>query len=270
MEAVKIKQLKRANIHETSVVEYGADIHESVVIGPFCLVTKDVVIGAGCRLMSHVVIKGETVIGKNNHFYQFSSIGEAPPDKKYGGESTRLMIGDNNVFRESVTVHTGTIQDAAKTVIGSGNLFLAYVHIAHDCQVGDNTVFANNASLAGHVKVGNRVNFGGFSKVSQYCKVGDYAFVCADATITKDVPAYLKIAPGPARPAGLNTVGMERAGVSVEARALIKEAYQLVYQKRKPIKEALLILRSRLDATQSSELQTFISSIEVSERGIIR
>ena len=169
-----------------------------------------------------------------------------------------------------MTVHTGTIQDEAKTVIGNNNLFLAYVHIAHDCQVANNTVFSNNTSLAGHVKVGNNVNFGGFSKVSQYCKIGDYAFICADATITKDVPAYLKIAPSPARPAGLNTVGMERAGIAKESKALIKEAYQIVYQKKNSLKDALLMLKERLGDTKSADLKTFIASIESSERGVIR
>ena len=265
-----IREIKAKKIHHSAVIDPRAEIHESVVIGPFCLVEKGVVIGEGCELVSHVVIKGDTTIGKNNRFYQFATIGEDPPDKKYGGECTKLLIGDNNVFREAVTVHTGTIQDEAKTVIGSNNLFLAYVHIAHDCQVGDNTVFANNASLAGHVKVGNNVNFGGFSKVSQYCKIGDYAFICADATITKDVPAYLKIAPSPARPAGLNTVGMERAGISKESKALIKEAYQIVYQKKNPLKDALLMLRERLKDSQSADLKTFIASIEGSERGVIR
>lgn len=263
------KAEEKPTIHSSSVVDPRAKIHPSVRIGPFCIVEKDVEIGPGSELLSHVVIRGDTKIGKNNIFYQFSTIGEDPPDKKYGGECTRLIIGDNNIFREAVTVHIGTIQDEAETVIGNGNLLLAYVHIAHDCQVGNNNIFANNTSLAGHVKVGNAVNFGGFSKVSQYCKIGDHVFVCADCVITKDIPAFLKVAPSPSRPVGLNSVGLARAGVPQETQVLLKQAYKIIYQQKLTIKTAIENLK-QLRESKNQHLEVLIRSIESSSRGIIR
>jgi UDP-N-acetylglucosamine acyltransferase len=259
----------QSNIHPMALVDPSAKVHPSVKVGPFCLIEENVEIGPGCELLSHVVIKGDTKIGANNKFFQFATIGEQPPDKKYSGECTRLVIGDNNVFREAVTVHIGTIQDEAETMIGSGNLMLAYVHIAHDCQVGDGNVFANNASLAGHVKVGSNVNFGGFAKVSQFCSIGDFSFVCADCTITKDVPAFVKVAPGPARPVGLNTVGMERYGLSKDTRALLKQAYRIAYQKKLTVQAALAELEA-LNTENNVHLSIFIQSIRDSTRGIIR
>ena len=259
-----------ANIHPMALVDPRAKIHPSVKIGPFCIVEKDVELGAGCHLVSHVVIRGDTKIGKNNTFFQFSTIGELPPDKKYGGECTQLIIGDDNVIRENVTIHIGTIQDEAKTVIGNRNLLLAYVHIAHDCQVGNHNIFANNASLAGHVKVGDYVNFGGFSKVSQYCQIGKHAFICADAVITKDIPAFMKIAPSPARPAGLNSVGLTRAGITQTCQRLLKQAYKIIYQQKLTLRESLSELHKLADETKNQHLYTLIASIEQAERGIIR
>lgn len=267
---IRLKQHKvQSNIHPMALVDPSAKIHPSVKVGPFCLIEKNVEIGEGCELLSHVVIKGDTKIGRNNKFFQFATVGEQPPDKKYSGECTRLVIGDNNIFREAVTVHIGTVQDEGETKIGSNNLLLAYVHIAHDCQVGDGNVFANNTSLAGHVKVGSNVNFGGFAKVSQFCSVGDFAFICADCIITKDVPAFLKIAPSPSRPVGLNTVGMERYGLTRETCALLKQAYRMVYQKKLTVQAALAEL-AVLNAIRDVCLEVFIDSIQSSTRGIIR
>lgn len=263
------KNHEHPKVHPSSIIEAGARIHPSVEVGPFCLIESGVEIGEGCKLLSHVVIKGDTKIGKNNVFYQFGTIGEEPPDKKYGGESTKLIIGDNNVFREAVTVHIGTVQDEAMTLIGDNNLLLAYVHIAHDCQVGSNNVFANGTALAGHVKVGNHVNFGGFAKVSQYCIIGDYVFICADSAISKDVPAFLKIAPTPARPAGLNSIGMTRAGINQETQSLIKQAYRVLYLQKKTVHEALKELET-LNVEGNTYLNAFILTVKNAARGIIR
>jgi UDP-N-acetylglucosamine acyltransferase len=256
-------------IHPSSIVEPGAKIHASVKIGPFCTVGKHVELGPGCKLTSHVVIRGNTKVGENNVFYQFSTIGETPPDKKYGGERTRLEIGHNNVFRECMTVHLGTVQGDGLTSIGSNNLFLAYSHIAHDCKVGDHVIFANNATLAGHVNIGNRVSLGGFVKIAQFCTVGDFSYIGGDCGISKDIPAFLKIARAPERPAGLNSVGMARAGIDKADIALIKEAYRLVYMRRFTTQEALSAL-CELNKTNNRYLTQFIESIEVSQRGIIR
>lgn len=263
------RTIQMQKIHPSSVIEAGAKIHPSVEIGPFCIIEKDVEIDAGCRLLSHVVIRGDTKIGKNNTFYQFSTIGEDPPDKKYGGESTKLIIGDNNIIRECVTIHIGTIQDEAKTVIGNNNLLLAYVHIAHDCQIGNDNIFANNTSLAGHVKVMDNVNFGGFAKVSQYCKIGNHAFICADCVITKDIPAFLKIAPSPSRPVGLNSVGLSRAGISQSCQALLKQAYKIIYQQKRNVRDAIDKLHI-LNVAKNNYLSVMIQTIENSDRGIIR
>lgn len=256
-------------IHPSSIIEPGAKIHASVKIGPFCTVGKHVELGPGCKLTSHVVIRGNTTVGENNVFYQFSTIGETPPDKKYGGELTRLEIGHNNVFRECMTVHLGTVQGDGLTSIGSNNLFLAYTHIAHDCKVGDHVIFANNATLAGHVNIGNRVSLGGFVKIAQFCTVGDFSYIGGDCGISKDIPAFLKIARAPERPAGLNSVGMARAGIDKADIAVIKEAYRLVYMKRLTTQEALAAL-GELNKSNNRYLTQFIESIEASQRGIIR
>ena len=256
-------------IHPSSIIEPGAKIHPSVKIGPFCTIGKHVVLGAGCKLTSHVVIRGSTTVSDNNVFYQFSTIGETPPDKKYGGERTRLEIGNNNVFRECMTVHIGTVQGTGVTTIGSNNLFLAYTHIAHDCIVGDHVIFANNATLAGHVNVGSHVNLGGFVKIAQFCTVGDFSYVGGDCGISKDIPNFLKIARAPERPAGLNSVGMARSGIGKADIALIKEAYRIVYMKQHTTQEALVALRV-LNESDNSYLTQFIHSIESSQRGIIR
>lgn len=261
--------LRAPEIHETSIVDPHAKVHHTAKIGPFCIVEKNVEIGAGCHLMSHVVIRGDTKIGKNNIFYQFSTIGEAPPDKKYAGENTKLIIGDNNVFREATTVHIGTIQDDGETVIGSGNLFMAYAHVAHDCHIGDNNVFANNATLAGHVKIGHNVNLGGFVKVAQHCQINNGAFVAGDTEISKDIPAFIKVAANPARPLGLNTVGLGRMGATPKAQAGLKQAYRITYQKQLNLKDALLQLHD-LNPDEEGYLGSFISSIETSMRGILR
>jgi UDP-N-acetylglucosamine acyltransferase len=258
------------NIHPSSIIHESAKIDPSVNIGPFCVIGRDVEIQKGTSLLSHVVLKGPSVIGENNTIYQFSTIGENTPDKKFNGEDTKLIIGDNNIFREGVTIHRGTIQDKGVTEIGHNNLFMAYVHIAHDCIVGSNNVFANNAGLAGHVEVGSSVVIGAFSTVHQFCKLGDHSFAGMNASITMDIPAYIKAASNPARVVGLNSIGMSRNNISDESIALIKKAYKVFYRRNLKLDDALIKLNIMLDETADPCLNIFIESIKASERGILR
>ena len=252
-----------------SVIDPSAKIDPSVKIGPFCLIGPNVEIGPDCVLHSHVVIKGPSKIGYGNSFYQFATIGEDTPDKKYAGEATALEIGNNNIFREGVTVHRGTIQDQAKTVIGNENLFMAYSHIAHDCVVKNHNTFANNTALAGHVNVGNYVILGGFTLVHQFCSLGDHSFTGLNTIITMDVPAFVKVAANPARPIGLNTVGMQRNNFDNDSIKIIKKAYRIIYRKGYSLSDAIKRLHA-LNQDNNPALSTFISSVEKSERGLLR
>tara|TARA_B100001063_G_C16741074_1_gene544834 strand:+ start:961 stop:1725 length:765 start_codon:yes stop_codon:yes gene_type:complete len=252
-----------------SVIDSSAKIDDSVKIGPFCVIGPDVEIGPNCVLHSHVVIKGPSKIGEGNIFYQFSTIGEDTPDKKYNQEKTTLEIGNNNIFREGVTVHRGTVQDKSHTFIGSSNLFMAYSHIAHDCVVGNNNIFANTAGLAGHVVVGNNVTLGAVTLVHQFCSLGDYSFTGLNTLITMDVPAFVKVAANPARPIGLNTIGMERNNFDSDTINLIKKAYRIIYRKGYSLEDAINQLYS-LNQDNNPALTSFITSIERSERGLLR
>ncbi|MAJ45210.1 MAG: acyl-[acyl-carrier-protein]--UDP-N-acetylglucosamine O-acyltransferase [Candidatus Marinimicrobia bacterium] len=252
-----------------SIIDPTAIIDKSSKIGPFCVIGPDVEIGPDCILHSHVVIKGPTKINEGNAFYQFSTIGEDTPDKKYDGEDTTLEIGKNNIFREGVTVHRGTVQDKSKTIIGDENLFMAYSHIAHDCIVGNQNIFANTAGLAGHVTIGNNVILGAVTLVHQFCSLGDHSFTGLNTLITMDVPAFVKVAANPARPIGLNTIGMQRNNFDNDSINLIKKAYRIIYRKGYSLSEAIKNLHA-LNQEENAALTTFISSIERSERGLIR
>ena len=258
------------NIHPSSIISSSANINPSVTIGPFCIIGDDVEIKSGTTILSHVVIKGPTVIGENNIIYQFSTIGEDTPDKKYQGEDTKLLIGDNNIFREGVTVHRGTVQDKGITEIGSNNLFMAYTHIAHDCVVGDDNVFANNAGLAGHVVVGNSVVIGALTTVHQFCIFGDHSFAGMNTSITMDVPAFVKVAADPARVIGLNSVGMARNNISEESISLLKKSYKVVYKRGLKVEDAIKKLEIMYEETNDPSLSIFIQSIKSSSRGILR
>ena len=258
------------SIDSSSIISSSAKIHSSVDIGPFCIIGDDVELGEGTSVLSHAIIKGPTKIGKNNIIYQFSSIGEDTPDKKFKGEETKLIIGKNNIFREGVTVHRGTIQDNGITQIGSNNLIMAYAHIAHDCMVGDNNIFANNSGLAGHVKVGNNVTLGGYTLIHQFCNIGDYAFTGMSTMITMDLPAYVKAASHPARVVGLNTVGLSRNGVSEESISNLKKAYKLLYRKSLKLDEAISKIEELNKKYSDKHLLNFIDSVKVSSRGITR
>ena len=257
-------------IDSSSIISNKASIHPDVIIGPFCIIGDDVEIDEGTNILSHSVIKGPTKIGKNNIIYQFSSIGEDTPDKKYKGENTKLIIGDDNIFREGVTVHRGTIQDKGITKIGNKNLLMAYTHIAHDCSVGDNNVFANNAGIAGHVSIGNHVVLGGYSAVHQFCNLGDYSFAGMNTSITMDVPAYTKVASNPARVIGINSVGMSRNEIPPESISLIKQAFKILYKKGLKLEDSLKQIDILKSKTSDSYLEIFTESIKSSSRGILR
>ena len=257
-------------IHSTAIIHDKSKIDDSVEIGPFCIIDEDVEIKKGTKLLSHVVLRGPTIIGEDNIFYQFSTIGEDTPDKKFKGEKTKLEIGDRNIFREGVTVHRGTVQDKSITSIGSDNLLMAYSHVAHDCIVGDGNVFANNAGTAGHVNVGNNITIGALTTIHQFCNIGDYSFIGMNTSINMDIPAFVKVAADPARIIGLNSVGMSRNDISSESISRIKKAYKLVYRKSLKIDEAIKKLKELNKDQNDSFLDIFIKSLEISERGILR
>ena len=255
-------------IDKTAIIDPTARIAKGVTIGPFSVIGADVEIGEGTWIGPHVVINGPTKIGSDNEIFQFASIGEAPQDKKFRGEKTRLEIGDRNVIREFCTFNRGTVQDKSLTKIGNDNLFMAYVHIAHDCVVGDHTIFANNASLAGHVVVEDFAILGGFSGVFQSCRVGANSFASMGAMIDKDVPPFVKVSGYYAKPFGLNTVGMKRRGFETEKMMDLRRAYKTIYRKGLTIKQALENLEEMVGACP--EVQMFIDFIQGSNRGIIR
>ena len=252
-------------IHETAIISPNAKIGDNVSIGPWTYIGDDVEIGAGTVIHSHVVIKGPSVIGKNNVIFQFSSVGEDCQDKKYAGEKTRLVMGDNNVVRENVTIHRGTVQDQGLTQIGNNNLFMAYVHIAHDCMIGNNTIFANNASVAGHVHVGDWAILAGMSGIHQFVHIGAHSFIGLDSIVVKDVPPYVLASGNGAVPKGINSEGLKRRGFTSEQLTLIKRAYKEVYRKGHTVAEAM----ANLDDSEPV-IKEFKDFIQQSSRGIIR
>jgi len=255
-------------IHATAIVSDKAGIANDVEVGPYTIVGDDVEIDSGTRIDSHVVINGPTVIGKDNHIYQFASIGDDPQDKKYAGELTKLEIGDRNTIREFCTVSRGTTQDKGVTIMGDDNWIMAYVHIAHDCIIGSNTIMANNATLAGHVHVGDWAIFGGFSGVHQFCHIGAHAFVGMYSGVNRDVPAYTTASGSPAVPRGINSEGLKRRGFDTDQIRNIKNAYRLVYRKGMKLAEAIDEIAER--SKTQSELELFLESLRSSERGLIR
>jgi len=256
------------SIHPTALISARANIAEDVQIGPFTIIGDDVEIGAGSVVDSHVVINGPTRIGRNNHIYQFASVGDDPQDKKYQGEPTRLEIGDGNTIRECCTISRGTVQDEGVTRIGNDNWIMAYVHIAHDCQVGDHCIMANNATLAGHVRVGDWVIFAGFTGAHQFCHIGAHAFLGMYAGTSQDVPAYTMIGGQPPSPKGINSEGLKRRGFTPEQIRNIRNAYRVVYRSGLKLAEAISELEALVE--QQPELELFVASLKSSERGIIR
>ncbi len=255
-------------IDPQAIIHPRANIADDVVVGPWTYVGCDVTIDSGTVIGPHVVIKGPTKIGKNNKIFQFASIGEDCQDKKYKGEPTWLEIGDHNIIREGCTIHRGTVQDNSVTKIGDDNLLMAYVHVAHDCVVGNHVVMANNASLAGHVVVNDRAVLGGFTVVHQFSTIGSYSMCGATSWVNLDVPAFVTVSGNPARARGLNFEGMRRNDFSNETMSFLKQAYKIVFRQGLVLKDALMQLRDL--SRQSSEVQAFVDSIRQSQRGIIR
>lgn len=255
-------------IHPTAIIDPSARIAANVQIGPYSIIGPEVEIGEGTWIGPHVVIKGPTKIGKDNKIFQFASVGDDPQDMKFKGERTFLEIGDRNSIRECCTINRGTAQDKGFTRIGNDNLFMAYVHIAHDCIIGNHTIFANNASLAGHVVVEDYSILSAFSGIFQFCRVGKYSFTCTNAVVSKDIPPFVKASGFYAQPFGLNTVGMKRRGFAEETMLQLRRAYKLIYRKGLTVKEALVELQKMV--VECPEIQMFIDFIQGSEQGIIR
>jgi len=257
-----------AIIHPTAIVDATANLAPDVVIGAYSLVGADVTIGAGSVIGSHVVIAPRTTLGMRTRVYQFSSLGECPQDKKYSGEPTTTVLGDDNVIREGVTIHAGTALDRGTTTIGNGNWFLAYAHIAHDCVVGNDVTFSNSTQLAGHVTVDDYATFGGFAGIHQFCRVGAHAMIAAGAIVVQDVPPYLTVAGAPAKPRGMNNEGLRRHAFSAADLRDIKRAYKTLYREKLPLAEA----RARIAeaAAQSPVLEPLAEFLARSGRGIVR
>lgn len=253
-------------IHETAIIDKTAKIAKDVHIGPYSVIGPEVEIGEGSWIGPHVVINGPTKIGKGNRIFQFASIGEITQDLKYNGERTYLEIGDNNTIREFCTINRGSIQDKAITKLGNHNLLMAYVHIAHDCVIGNHVVFSNNASLAGHVHIEDHVVMGGFSGVFQFCRVGAHSFIATNSVVIKDVPPYVKVSGYYAKPFGLNSVGLQRRGFSSELITELKRAYKTIYRNGLTIANAL----EELKKSMIPEVQTLAQFVEASEAGIVR
>lgn len=255
-------------IDERAVIDPSAKIGPDVSIGPYAVIGSGVEIGGGTWIGPHVVIRGPTLIGRDNKIFQFSSIGDIPQDKKFGGEKTRLEIGDRNVIREYVTINRGTVQGGAVTRVGHDNWIMAYVHIAHDCHIGDNTIFANGASLAGHVTVEDYAILGGFTLVHQFCAIGAHSFAAMNSVISKDVPPYLMVAGHMAKPHGLNTEGLKRRGLSTEELRELRNAYKVIYRSGAPLTKAIEQLAD--PAKNSPYVAALVNFIRNSKRGIVR
>ena len=255
-------------IHPTAIVHPGAKIGANVTIGAYSLVGEHVEIGDDCWVGPHVVIEGHTRIGRENQIFQFCSIGAQPQDKKYAGEATRLEIGDRNTIREYCSFNLGTAQDSGVTRVGNDNWIMAYVHIAHDCAVGDHTIFANNATLAGHVTVGDHAILGGFTGVHQFGRVGAHSFCGVGTVLLQDLPPYVTVAGNPAKPHGINSEGLRRRGFSSEGIAAIKRAYRALYRAGLSLADA----RAEVDAIAADhpEVTLFADFIRDSGRGIVR
>jgi UDP-N-acetylglucosamine acyltransferase len=260
--------MQAAKIHATAIIDASAELDSSVEVGPYSVIGPNVKIDAGTRIAGHVIINGPSIIGKNNHIFQYSSLGEEPQDKKYKGEPTLLEIGDNNTIREFCTFNRGTVQDKGTTKIGNDNWIMAYVHLAHDCQIGNHTIFANNASLAGHVDVHDYAILGGFTLIHQFCKIGSHVITAVGSVVFKDIPPYVTAAGYDAKPHGINAEGLKRRGYSAESILQIKRAYKTLYRNGLTLEEAKVELAAMQETTPEIGLLT--DFLNVSTRGIVR
>ncbi|MDR2991019.1 MAG: acyl-ACP--UDP-N-acetylglucosamine O-acyltransferase [Burkholderiaceae bacterium] len=260
------------NIHPTALVDPQAELADDVAVGPYTTIGPHVQIGAGTRVGAHVTIEGRTTLGENNHIFQFCCLGAQPQDKKYAGEDTCLVIGNGNTIREFTTINTGTVQDAGTTRVGDDNWLMAYVHIAHDCQLGSHVIMANLAQLAGHVHLGDWVFLGGMTGVHQFVRIGAHAMTAGHTHLTQDVPPFVTVGGNPAQAQGLNTEGLRRRGYSPERIALVKQMYRLLYRQGLTLEAA----RAQIDALAGQSLQadTDIALMQAffasAKRGIVR
>ena len=255
-------------IHPSAIIDKSAKLDIDVTVGPYSVIGADVEIKSGSAIGSHVLIEGPSLIGKQNKIFSFATIGGDPQDKKYDGEKTYLEIGDNNIFREGVTVNRGTAQENSKTIIGSGNLFMAYVHVAHDCIIEDDVVMVNNSAIAGCVRLEKGVILGGFSLIHQFCNIGAYSFSAMGSAVSKDVPAFVRVSGNPAKARGLNTTGIARLNMTKESSKSLKEAYKILYMRKIPLDEARKEIKKSFN--HIPEINLLLDSIKISERGIIR
>ncbi|MGB0444864.1 MAG: acyl-ACP--UDP-N-acetylglucosamine O-acyltransferase [Porticoccaceae bacterium] len=254
-------------IDSQAIIDPSATIGENVSIGPWTVIGPDVVIGDNCQIASHVVIRGPSVIGANNKVYQFATIGDDTPDLKYKGEPTKLIMGDNNVIREGVTIHRGTVQDRSETVIGNNNLLMAYAHVGHDSVIGNHVIMVNNSSLAGHVTVGDWAILSGYALIHQYVSVGAHSFIGPAAFSYHDVPAFVTAFGSPAEPRTINKEGLKRRGFTADQIALANKAYKLLYRRGLSLEEGIEAIAELGDDVV---IQTLLNSLKTSTRGIIR
>lgn len=256
-------------IHPTATIDPKAEIGGGVEIGPYTIIEKDVSIGEGTKIGPHVVIREGTHIGKRCQIFQFASIGEAPQATFYQGEKTSLLIGDQNIVREFVTLHRGTIKGGGKTVIGNENFFMAYAHVAHDCNIGNQVVMANGATLGGHILVENHAIIGGLAAVHQFCQIGTHAIISGLTGVSQDIPPYMMAAGSRARLYGLNTVGLKRFNFSEKAIRALKKAYRIIFRSSLTLEKALKQIKED-EIYQTPEVQHLLQFIQRSKRGISR
>jgi len=257
------------NVHSTAIVHPEARLACSVTVGPYSVIEKGVELGEGCEVMSHVVLHGQTRAGKRNRFFPYASIGQDPQDTKYRGEATLLEIGDDNIFREFVTVHRGTAEGGGVTRIGSRNLLMAYVHVAHDCRLGDGVIMANAASLAGHVEIGDQAFVGAFCGIHQFCRIGAYSFLGSYTTASKDVLPYSKTSsPRPVKALGANRIGLERRGLAPEDILELERAFRLLCRAKLNTTQALETIER--GGFHSPHVKVLVEFIRASERGVVK
>ena len=255
-------------IHPTAVIEAGAEIGSNVSIGPYCVIGPNVKMGDGNKLGAHVVIEGHTSIGASNQFFPFTAIGGEPQSVSYMGEPTETRIGNNNTFRENITVNRGTMDDEGITSIGDNNLFMAYVHIAHDCRLGSELLFSNNASLAGHVRVGDYVGLAGYTLIHQFCRIGEHSFCSVNTFCIQDIPPFTLVAGNKAITHGINVRGLRGRGFNKEEITELKRAYKIIYRGGNTMQVALEEIENR--EWQSPHVAALVAFIRESKRGVIR
>ena len=254
--------------HPTAIIHPNARLADDVRVGAYSIIGEHVEIGAGTTVGPHVVITGHTRIGENNQIFQFCSLGEVPQDKKYAGEPTRLEIGNNNVIRECCTFNIGTVQDVGVTRMGNDNWVMAYVHVAHDCQIGNNVIFANSTQLAGHVVIDDYAILGGFTGVHQFCQIGAHVMTAVGTVLLHDIPPYVKVSGSPAAPHGINSEGLKRRGFSSTSVMGIKRAYKTLYRSGLTLEEAKVSIGEQL--AEHPELKILSDFLNRSQRGIVR